>query len=558
MKIRGPKELAGIVLKSDVGMDGTLERKLNLGAVVIISLSAMLGSGLFVLPALAMLQMGGGDQPVGGVWLAYLVAAVIVLPAAISKSELATAMPTSGGSYVYVQRTFGPMFGTISGLGLWANFMLKSAFALIGFKAYLWVIEDIVGINIDIEIAALVLLALIVGINILGVKRIKKVQTPIVLISVTYLLVLCAYALATVDMNWDNVFSREAFGSDWEAVASTAAFVFVSYAGVTKIAAIGGEIKDPSRNIPNGILLSLLISATLYVVVTLIMAASLDPALFMDANHDGHAREDPVFLFADGVGGKEIGIVAALLSVLTMTSMSLAGIMAASRFPYAMAKDKLLPSFLEKVHEEYQTPHWAIIGTGLSMAAAITFLPVHDVAELASGFKIMIFIIINACVIVLRSASRSHSWYAPEWKSPMYPLIQIFGIIGGFVLLFLMGSKALIGGTAAVVLGLIIYKGYGEKHADLEITPWETFGLQYSDPEEVEERRRLTAFYAADIDGNGELNRNQYLSAMDALGYSKDKESELRGYFDEADTDSNGIIDIDEFLASVARHESSD
>ncbi len=558
MKIRGPKELAGIVLKPDVGVDETLERKLNLGAVVIISLSAMLGSGLFVLPALAMLQMGGGDQPVGGVWLAYLVAAVIVLPAAISKSELATAMPTSGGSYVYVQRTFGPMFGTISGLGLWANFMLKSAFALIGFKAYLWVIEDIVGINIDIEIAALVLLALIVGINILGVKRIKKVQTPIVLISVTYLLVLCAYALATMDMNWDNVFSREAFGSDWEAVASTAAFVFVSYAGVTKIAAIGGEIKDPSRNIPNGILLSLLISATLYVVVTLIMAASLDPALFMDANHAGHAREDPVFLFADGVGGKEIGIVAALLSVLTMTSMSLAGIMAASRFPYAMAKDKLLPSFLEKVHEEYQTPHWAIIGTGLSMAAAITFLPVHDVAELASGFKIMIFIIINACVIVLRSASRSHSWYAPEWKSPMYPLIQIFGIIGGFVLLFLMGSKALIGGTAAIVLGLIIYKGYGEKHADLEITPWETFGLQYSDPEEVEERRRLTAFYAADIDGNGELNTNQYISAMDALGYSKDKENELLVYFEEADIDGNGIIDIEEFLASVARHESSD
>ena len=558
MKIRGPKELAGIVLKSEVGMEGTLERKLNLGAVVIISLSAMLGSGLFVLPALAMLQMGGGDQPVGGVWLAYLVAAVIVLPAAISKSELATAMPTSGGSYVYVQRTFGPMFGTISGLGLWANFMLKSAFALIGFKAYLWVIEDIVGINIDIEIAALVLLALIVGINILGVKRIKKVQTPIVLISVTYLLVLCAYALATMDMNWDNVFSREAFGSDWEAVASTAAFVFVSYAGVTKIAAIGGEIKDPSRNIPNGILLSLLISATLYVVVTLIMAASIDPALFMDANHAGHAREDPVFLFADGVGGKEIGIVAALLSVLTMTSMSLAGIMAASRFPYAMAKDKLLPSFLEKVHEEYQTPHWAIIGTGLSMAAAITFLPVHDVAELASGFKIMIFIIINACVIVLRSASRSHSWYAPEWKSPVYPLIQIFGIIGGFVLLFLMGSKALIGGTAAVVLGLIIYKGYGEKHADLEITPWETFGLQYSDPEEVEKRRCLTAFYAADIDGNGELNANQYLSAMDALGYSKDKENELLVYFDEADVDSNGIIDVEEFLASVARHESSD
>ena len=558
MRPEGPDGLAGIVLKPYDDPFGTLERRLGLSGVVIISLSAMLGSGLFVLPALAMLEMGGGTQPVGGVWLAYLLAAVIVLPGAISKSELATAMPASGGSYIYVQRTFGPMFGTISGLGLWANFMLKSAFALIGFKAYLWVIEDIIGVKINIEIAALVLLALIVGINILGVKRIKKVQTPIVLISVGYLLLLCVYALATQELNWDNVISREAFGSDWESVGKTAAFVFVSYAGVTKIAAVAGEIKDPGKNIPNGILLSLLFSTLLYVTVAFVMAATLDLSLIMDENHVGHAREDPVFLFADEIGGREIGIIAALLSVLTMTSMALAGIMASSRFPYAMAKDNLIPSIFEEVHKEYQTPYWAIIGTGLSMAAAITFLPVHDVAELASGFKIMIFIVINACVIVLRTASRSHSWYNPEWKSPMYPFFQMLGIIGGFVLLFLMGEKALIGGLAAIVLGLIIWKGYGENHAEPEITPWQTFGLHYTDPNEVETRRRLTAFYAADIDGNGELDVDQYISAMDALGFTPDKEGEFRAAFNEADTDGNGIIDIEEFVASVSKHESND
>ena len=92
MNIRGPNDLAGIVLKSDEDLEGPLERKLGLGAVVIISLSAMLGSGLFVLPALAMLEMGGGSNPVGGVWLAYLLAAIIVLPAAISKSELALSL----------------------------------------------------------------------------------------------------------------------------------------------------------------------------------------------------------------------------------------------------------------------------------------------------------------------------------------------------------------------------------------------------------------------------------------------------------------------------------
>ena len=254
MRHYGPEDLVGIVLTpKDTDSDG-LERKLGLFSVIIISLSAMIGSGLFVLPALAMLELGGGENPLGGIWLAYLVAAVLVIPGAVSKSELSTAMPTSGGSYVYVQKTFGPLVGTIAGLGLWANFMLKSAFALIGFKAYLWVIEDLLGMDIDIEAAAILLLGIIVGINILGVKRIKKIQIPIVMFSAAYLFALCAYAIAFHDLDWSAVSSKDSFGS-WEDVAATSAFVFVSYAGVTKIAAVGGEIRDPERNLPHGCLL---------------------------------------------------------------------------------------------------------------------------------------------------------------------------------------------------------------------------------------------------------------------------------------------------------------
>ena len=137
MRDYSPEDLAGISLSPTKMESDKLERKLGLFSVIIISLSSMIGSGLFLLPSLAMIEMGGGESPVGGVWLAYLLAAFVVLPSAISKSELATAMPSSGGSYLYVERAFGPLIGTISGLGLWANFMLKSAFALIGFKAYL-------------------------------------------------------------------------------------------------------------------------------------------------------------------------------------------------------------------------------------------------------------------------------------------------------------------------------------------------------------------------------------------------------------------------------------
>ncbi|MFL2975527.1 MAG: amino acid permease [Candidatus Thalassarchaeaceae archaeon] len=566
MRSYGPKDLVGIVLTPIEAVSDTLERKLGLFSVVIISLSAMIGSGLFVLPALAMLEMGGGTHPVGGVWLAYLIAALFVLPGAISKSELSTAMPSSGGSYVYVERTFGPLVGTIAGLGLWANFMLKSAFALIGFKAYLWVIEDLIGIDINLETASLALLVIIVAINILGVKRIKKIQTPIVVFSAFYLLSLCAYAVATQELDWNGVVSREAFGS-WNDVASTSAFVFVSYAGVTKIAAVGGEIKNPERNMPYGILLSLLFSCLLYVTVTMVMAATVDPSEYMHGDHG--ASEDPVYIFAEAVGGETVGAIAAILAVVTMTSMALAGILASSRFPFAMARDKLLPQFLENVHGKYGTPHWAIVGTGIAMGLAITFLPVHDVAELASGFKIMIFMLINACVIVLRSSSESHAWYHPGWKTPwpLYPLIQLFGIFGGAALLYFMGTESIIGAIVAIILGTIIFRSYGKDRVVDEITPWETTKKMLTDPDEVEKRRVHAAFHAADTEGTGNLNLEEFISALKALGYivgggpnipddaivipggRKHRKNRLiRDLFHWGDEDEDGLINIEEFL----------
>ena len=542
-----PKEVIGIVLQPLEMVSETLERKLGLFSVVILSLSAMLGSGLFVLPSLAMMELGDGNLPLGGIWLAYLFAGLVILPGAISKSELASAMPSSGGAYVYIEKTFGPIIGTISGLGLWANFMLKSAFALIGFRAYLWVLEGILDVSINLDYAVMIMLGLIVGINILGAKSIKKVQTPVVLVSVTYLMFVCIYALLTMELNWDAAISREALGADWHSFSSTAALVFVSYIGVTKVAAVGGEIKDPSKNMPYGILISLFFSVFLYVFVTLTMAITVDPLSYVE---NGHAREDPIYVFALIVGGKTIATIAATFAAFTVLSGSLAGIMAASRFLFAMARDNLLPDLFENVHSKYDTPHWAIIGTGLSMAAAILFLPVHDVAELASGFNLMVFILINACVLVLRNSAKSH-WYKPEWKSPLYPFTQIFGILAGSVLIYAMGFKALFGGSAAVIIGIIIYQSYGKRHGQKSITPWETFRLQLTNPDEVEHRRRWAAFHAADINRNNHLNLHEFISAMESLGFSDGNQDTLREYFHAADHNEDGVLEIDEFLLGV-------
>ena len=297
------------------------------------------------------------------------------------------------------------------------------------------------------------------------------------------------------------------------------------------------------------------------------MAAAVEPSEYMHGEHG--ASEDPIYIFAEAVGGETVGIIAAILAVVTMTSMSLAGILASSRFPFAMARDNLLPGFLENIHGKYGTPHWAIIGTGIAMGLAITFLPVHDVAELASGFKIMIFMLINACVIVLRSSSDSHAWYDPEWKTPrgLYPIIQLFGIFGGAVLLYFMGTKSLIGAGVAIILGTIIFSSYGKARVQEVITPWETTKKLLMDPDEVERRRVFASFHAADTEGTGKLNLEEFISAMKALGYivgggpnipddaivvpSKSKtrpDRLIRDLFHGGDSDEDGLIDIEEFL----------
>ncbi|HHB51854.1 MAG TPA: amino acid permease [Saprospiraceae bacterium] len=142
-----------------------LERSLSLHTVIAISIGGMLGSGIFVLPGIAAVQTGSS------VWLAYFLAGMCVLPAVLSKGELATAMPTSGGTYVYIERAFGPGMGTITGLGLWLSLLLKSSFALVGFGAYLSIFADF-----PLRGTALVFLAVVMFLNIMGVKKVGNVQ----------------------------------------------------------------------------------------------------------------------------------------------------------------------------------------------------------------------------------------------------------------------------------------------------------------------------------------------------------------------------------------------
>ena len=416
-----------------------LERKLTLSAIIAISIAGMLG-GIFVLPGIAAAKTGSS------VWLAFLLAAICILPAVLSKSELATAMPTTGGAYVYIERALGPLMGTISGIGLWISLLLKSSFALVGLSAYLLVLINIP--IVYVKYISLSFLVLIMLLNIFGVKKVGKVQLIIVSLSLLSLILLLVIGLPSVDKQLLSPF----IANGNMGLASTIAFVFVAYAGVTKIAAIAGEVKNPSKNIPKAMIFSLLLISTIYITVSYILVGNIPiDQLGTDIK--------PIHTLALLIGGEWLGYGIAVIGVITLISLANSGVLASSRFPFAMAIDKLLPDNLAKVHQKYLTPINTILITCILMALVILFLDVEKIAKLASAFKVSMFILVNLCVIVLRETAVQ--WYKPSYKSPLYPYMQIFGIISGLILLFYLGMMPLIAILVISLISVVIYYSYG-------------------------------------------------------------------------------------------------
>ena len=424
-----------------------LQRKLSIWPIIAISIAGMLGTGIFVLPGPAAEMMGNQDHLL---WLAYLLAAILILPSVVSKSELATAMPQSGGTYVYIERAFGPLFGTISGIGLWASLILKSSFALIGFGWYLLAIANI---NLDIKYLSILFLILIFFLNILGVKKVGKVQIVIIASSILFLIILLIIGFFSTDIYVSDININ--IYEDENNFIKTIAFVYLSYAGVTKIAAIGGEVKNPSRNLPLAMISSLLIMTIIYVAVSYVLTNSVDINL--------HGNYAPIHSLTETLTNTGFAYVAAILGILTLISLVNSGVLASSRFPFAMAKDKLLPNYMTHLHPKYLTPTIAIALTCIMMVIVVLFVDVVSIAKLASAFKIMMFISVNACVILLRETGVQ--WYKPTYKTPLYPLTQIIGIVSGIILLFYLGMMPFIAILAIFILGGILYFTYGKKNS---------------------------------------------------------------------------------------------
>lgn len=404
----------------------TLRRSLGLRHVFVLSTGAMISSGLFLLPGLAAAKAGPAAI------LAYFLAGLFAIPAMLSIAELSTAMPKAGGAYYFLARTLGPAGGTVTGMATWLSLVMKDALALVGMSAYLGIFFDI-----PPKPTAIGLIAFFTGLNIVGSKTSASVQmllVSFVLVAMTVFLVLGLPKVSSGAGSLDPFFSE-----GFEGVIAGVGLIFVSYGGLTKVASVAEEIQDPSRNLPLGMALSLAASTIIYTGGVLIVIAMVPP----DELHDDLA---PIHTAAEAALPAFGGVLVVAAALAAFASAANAGILAAARYPMAMSRDGLMGPGFQKI-SRFGTPAPGVLLTGFGMAVIVVAFGPGAIAKLASAFVLLTLGLVNLAVLVLRSA-RIRS-YAPGFKAPFFPYLQIVGIglavfliakLGWFPILLVSGS----------------------------------------------------------------------------------------------------------------------
>lgn len=441
-----------------------LNKELGLPDIIALSTGAMFSSGFFLLPGIAAQQAGPS------VFLAYFLAAFLILPAMFSMAELATATPKAGGGYFFIDRSLGPLFGTIGGLGNYLALVLKTAFALIGIGAY-----AVHFFEIPVKLTAVIFGVIFMIMNILGVRKASGIQNTFVLFLIAILVFFIAEGIREIFFSplTDEYLQNYTpfLPKGFEGLISTVGLVFVSFLGLTKIAGMAEEIKNPERNIPLGLILSLTITTVIYVVGIFIMVGVIPPQELWENLAPASAAASRVFSLLSPGAGTMLIVIAAIAA---FASTGNAGMMTASRYPLAMARDKLFPEIFGKI-SRFNTPVVSVLITSVILFLIILFLKESDIAKLASSFQLLIFILINASVIVMRK-SRIEA-YDPGYHSPFYPWMQIFGIISSFFLIIYLGWGPGLFTMAVSALAIAWYWYYARKHTKREGAIYHWFAI---------------------------------------------------------------------------------
>jgi amino acid transporter len=421
--------------------DAELERTLGLPGGLSIGVGTMIGAGIFVFPGLAAGQAGpaaAGSFALGGV-----VALLVALPT----SELATAMPKSGGGYYFISRGLGTLAGAVVGLSLWFGLVFATAFYLVGFGFY--AIDTLAELGITLGGGLVIPIALVFGagftlLNVTGTENAAKLQNGVVALLLSILAVVLLWgSLDALGLVGQPSAPEQFMPFGPLPVLTTAALVFTSYLGFAQVATVAGEMKRPGRNLPLAMVGSVLIVGILYVVTIFVATSAFGSDRLASLGETAMVDVGRHYL---GSAGALAIVFGGLLA--TMSSAN-ASILSTSRAVYAVSKDALLPRWASRINLKYGTPHVALGMAGGPVLVLVATGQVEVLAEVASFLHLILYGLICVALLVLRRDEPD--WYDPDFRTPGYPVVPALGALASFALIGFMQPTSQIIGLAIMV-----------------------------------------------------------------------------------------------------------
>lgn len=479
------------VLLEELNGENRLRRILGPITLSSLGVGAIIGTGIFVLTGLSAHDKAGPS-----LMLSFVVAGLACLFSALCYAEFASMVPVAGSAYTYAYATLGELFAWIIGWDLVLEYSVASATVAHGWSHYFQEFIKMFDIHLPsiiswaplkvdaatgkivtsgsyFDLPAVAIAAIITIVLIKGIKESATFNTTMVIIKLVVVVFVIVVGIFYINpANWKpfapfgltgiSFFGKTIFGQSNAAGAPVgmlagAAMIFFAYIGFDSVSTHAEEAKNPRRDVPIAIIASLLICTVLYMLVSAVLTGMV-PYDKIDVNAPVSVAFKQV-----GLGWAQflisIGALAGITSVLLVLMLS------QPRIFLAMARDRLIPpSVFGAVHAKFKTPWKSTMLTGLFVATLSALLPLEILAELVNIGTLLAFVIVCAAVLIMR---RTHPQADRPFKTPLYPLVPILGIIFCIVLMFSLPPENWLRLIIWLVIGMFIYFFYGRKHSEL-------------------------------------------------------------------------------------------
>ncbi|WP_179032946.1 amino acid permease [Paenibacillus kribbensis] len=444
-----------------------LRRDLGAFDLTMLGIGAIIGTGIFVLTGTGAVTAGPG------LVISFVIAGLACLFAALAYAEFASTVPVSGSVYTFTYATMGELLAFIIGWDLILEYMLAASAVSAGWSGYFVSFLNGLGIHIPLELTAapgtlkdqstyfnLPAFVILMGITLLlyfGIRESKRINNIMVVVKIIVILLFIIVAVKYVKpAHWTPFLP---FG--FSGVFGAAALVFFAFIGFDAVSSAAEETKNPARDLPRGIIFSLVICTLLYVIVSGIMTGIVP---FMDFEGISH----PVSLVLQVAGQNWVAGIVDIGAILGMTTVMLVMLYGQTRIMFAMSRDGLVPKVLSKVHPKYKTPYINTLFFGTLSALMGGLIPLDELASLVNIGTLSAFILISVAVIVMRKTQPN---LPRAFRCPGVPYIPILAIISCAVLILNLNSQTFIRFIIWLVIGLAVYFLYSRKNSLLNRDP---------------------------------------------------------------------------------------